>query len=79
MSMNPKPKSKRREKRTQQDASRTVVKSNTQRSTQKKVQENTHISMLSQLGIELNSETAKKAIILSEIIGPPVAKRNKMK
>jgi len=28
-------------------------------------------------GIELNSETARKAIILSEIIGPPAAKRRR--
>ena len=32
---------------------------------------------LSLQGIELNSETARKAIILSEIIGPPAAKRRR--
>ena len=30
-------------------------------------------------GIELNSETARKAIILSEIIGPPAAKKRRRK
>jgi len=34
-------------------------------------------STLSLQGIELDSETARKAIILSEIIGPPAAKRRR--
>jgi len=34
-------------------------------------------SALSIQGIELNSETARKAIILSEIIGPPAAKKRR--
>jgi len=34
-------------------------------------------SALSLQGIELNSETARNAIILSEIIGPPAAKRRR--
>jgi len=32
---------------------------------------------LSELGITLNSETARQAIILSEIIGKPVSKRKR--
>ena len=34
-------------------------------------------SALSIHGIELNNESARKAIILSEIIGPPAAKRRR--
>jgi len=32
---------------------------------------------LSELGIDLNAESARKAIILSEIIGKPVSKRKR--
>jgi len=72
MTTNPKPKGKRREKKPQQAIS-TVKKAPVRSNTQK----NMHHNILSRQGIELNSETARNAIILSEIIGPPAAKRRR--
>jgi len=43
------------------------------------VKSSTPVNLKSLHGIELNSETARKAIILSEIIGPPAAKRRRRK
>jgi len=71
MTMNTKPKGKRREKKTQNNASRTTAKSN--------VQSNPQSSMISVQGISLDPAEARKAIILSEIIGPPAAKRRRMR
>ena len=64
MTENSSPKGKRLEKKPQQAVSNTPkipARSNT----------------LSMQGIEINSETARNAIILSEIIGPPAAKRRR--
>jgi len=51
------------------------IKKSSQPSTQTVNKTSTHESRLSSLGIELNHETTKQAIILSEIIGKPVSKR----
>ena len=75
MTTNTKPKGKRREKKPQQGISTvsTINKAPARNDTQK----NMHYDFLSRQGIELNSETARNAIILSEIIGPPAAKRRR--
>jgi len=66
--MEKKPETKKaRQKKPLQKAAITPVKSSTP------------INVRSLHGIELNAETARKAIILSEIIGPPAAKRRRRK
>ena len=67
MTTNSKPKGKRLEKKPQQ-ATPTV---------QNAPKVPARSSTLSMQGIDLNSETARQAIILSEIIGPPAAKRRR--
>jgi len=71
MTKNSKPKGKRLEKKPQQNRASKVSAA----STAPKIP--ARRSALSIQGIELNSETARKAIILSEIIGPPAAKRRR--
>ena len=77
MTTKPKPKGKRREKKPQQEAHKVEIPKVNKAPARSNTQKNMHYNILSRQGIELNSETARNAIILSEIIGPPAAKRRR--
>ena len=87
MSTNPKPKGKRRTAKTLPVTPKTAPKA-ASKTTQKTAPKATPKPILGTVaksnalsihGITLNPEEARKAIILAEIIGPPAAKKRRMK